>query len=83
MIDNIADYLIIFVLPKAREANRLLLREFFANGSTNYLTIQLPHFDIRLKNHKEEVPPHGAAYQSPASNRKTDQKLKGSKSTEN
>ena len=69
MIDDIADYLIVFVLPKARETNRLLLREFFANGSTKYLTIQLPHFDIRLKIHREEVPPHGAVYQPPASDR--------------
>ena len=59
MIDKIADILIVFVLPKAKENNRLLLREFFAKKSTKYLTVQLPHFNTRLKIHREDVPLHG------------------------
>ena len=60
MIDKIADILIVFVLPKAKETNRLLLRKFFAKESTKYLTVQLPHFNMRLKIHREDVPLHGS-----------------------
>ena len=65
MVDSIADILIVFVLPMAKDTNRLLLREFFANGSTKYLTVQLPHFNIRLKIHREDITMHGSALKQP------------------
>ena len=67
MVDNIADILIVFVLPSAKDNNRLLLREFFANGSTKYLTVQLPHFCIRLKINREDITHHGSTTKHPPS----------------
>ena len=38
----------------------LLLRESFAKESIKYLTVQLPHFNIRLKIHRKDVTLHGS-----------------------